>query len=123
MEGYKAEIKNILYGDFDWREKIQIKDVSSAMSIESDMTFKPLKVAVVHIENPYTAEGEKEYDICVIVAEEGIYKTSSDSFISSIVNILQEVLSAGAESEDWEIKVKALKSKNNQGSFFTAEIV
>lgn len=123
MTGYKSEITDVLYGELNWREKIQMKDCQNAMSIEGDMTFRPTKIALVHIDNPYTEDGEKEYDVCVIVAEEGMYKTSSDSFISSLRNILAEISSAGAEDEDWEIKVRAVKSKKNQGSFFTAELI
>ncbi len=123
MNGYKSEITDVLYGDLNWREKIQMKDCQNAMSIEGDMTFKPTKIALVHIDNPYTEDGEKEYGVCVIVAEEGMYKTSSDSFISSLRNILAEISAAGAEDEDWEIKVRAVKSKKNQGSFFTAELI
>ena len=123
MNGYKSEITEVLYGELNWREKIQMKDCQNAMSIEGDMTFRPTKIALVHIDNPYTEDGEKEYDVCVIVAEEVMYKTSSDSFISSLRNILAEISSAGAEDEDWEIKVRAVKSKKNQGSFFTAELI
>lgn len=123
MNGYKSEITDVLYGELNWREKIQMKDCQNAMSIEGDMTFRPTKIALVHIDNPYTEDGEKEYDVCVIAAEEGMYKTSSDSFISSLRNILAEISSAGAEDEDWEIKVRAVKSKKNQGSFFTAELI
>ena len=123
MTGYKSEIREVLYGELNWREKIQMKDCQNAMSIEGDMTFRPTKIALVHIDNPYTEDGEKEYDVCVFVAEEGMYKTSSDSFISSLRNILAEISEAGAEDEDWEIKVRAVKSKKNQGSFFTAELI
>lgn len=123
MTGYKSEITDVLYGELNWREKIQMKDCQNAMSIEGDMTFKPTKIALVHIDNPYTEDGVKEYDVCVIAAEEGMYKTSSDSFISSLSNILAEISEADAEDEDWEIKVRAVKSKKNQGSFFTAELI
>lgn len=123
MEGYKTEIRTIIYGQLSWREKIQIKDLQAAMSIENDMTFRPKAVAIVHVNNPYTEEGEKEYDVCVIVAEEGMYKTSSNSFISSLINILDEISDAEADEEGWGIKVRAVKSKNNQGSFFAAEFI
>lgn len=123
MEGYKSEIKEVIYGALGWREKIQIKDTQNAMSIESDMTFKPEKIAIVHVCNPYTEDGEREYDVCVIVAEEGMYKTSSESFNSSLRNIINEISEANAEDEDWEIRVRAVKSKKNQGSFFTAELI
>lgn len=123
MEGYKSEIKEEIYGALGWREKIQIKDTQRAMSIESDMTFKPEKIVIVHVFNPYTEDGEREYDVCVIVAEEGMYKTSSKSFINSLQNIMNEISDAEADGEDWEIKVRAMKSKKNQGSFFTAELI
>ena len=123
MTGYKSEITDVLYGALSWRDKIQMKDCQNAMSIEGDMTFRPTKITLVHVYNPYTEDGEKEYDVCVIAAEEGMYKTSSDSFISSLCNILAEISEAEAEDEDWEIKVRAVKSKKNQGSFFTAELI
>lgn len=123
MEGYKSEIRRIVYGQLSWREKIQIKDLQAAMSIENDMTFRPKAIAIVHVDNPYTEEGEKEYDVCVIVSEEGTYKTSSQSFISSLTDILNEICDAEADEEEWEIKVRAVKSKKNQGSFFTAELI
>ena len=123
MEGYNVRIERTLFGDVKGKLKVQLKDTSNAMSIERGMTFKPIAGVLLHIENPHTSEGEKEYDVAVIVAVEGVYKTSSPSFITALCNIMEDADDLDEAGDDWEVEVTEQKSKNNQGSFFLAKLV
>lgn len=123
MDNYNVKIGKILFGEVKGKLKVQLKDTSNALTIEKGLTFKPVAGVMLNVKNPYTDEGEKEYDVAMIVAEEGVYKTSSQSFITSLVNIMDDVSDLEAEGEEWEIMVTEQKSKNNQGSFFLAKIV
>lgn len=123
MEGYNVRIEKTLFGEVKGKLKVQLKDTSNAMSIEKGMTFKPIAGVMLHIENPRTSEGEKEYDVAVIVAHEGVYKTSSQSFVTALCNIMEDVAELEEAGEEWEVEVTEQKSKNNQGSFFLAKLV
>lgn len=123
MSDYKVTIKEILMGDFTAKEKIKIKDTSTAMLLESDMTFKPKKAAILDIHNPHTEEGEKDYEVLMMICEEGIYRTSSPSFVNSLREILDDLTDLEADGEDWEIGVASHKSKNNMGDYLKAYII
>lgn len=123
MSEYKATVKEILMGEFTAKERIKIKDVSTAMKIEPGLTFKPLKAALLDIHNPHTEEGEKDYEVLMLICEEGIYRTSSPSFTNSLKEILDDLADLEADGEDWEIGVASHKSKNNMGDYLKAYII
>ena len=123
MSEYKAIVKEILMGEFTAKEKIKIKDTSTAMLLEAGMTFKPKKAAILNIHNPHTEEGEKDYEVLMLICEEGIYRTSSPSFTNSLREILDDLTDLEAHGEDWEIGVASHKSKNNMGDYLKAYII
>ena len=107
------------------KERIAIKDTSAMTKIDSITQegyaiIKPTGWAVLGIHNE-KAQPDKDYDNFVIMSDDDMYVTGSESFWNSFRDIYDEMEN---EDEDWAIKMYRLPSKNRQGKdFLTCSIV
>lgn len=107
------------------KERIAIKDTSGMEKIDSitqdgPVIIKPIGWVVLNIHND-KAEPNKDYQNYVIVSDEGLYVTGSESFWNSFRDIYDEM---EGEDEEWSLKMYRLPSKNRQGKdFLTCSIV
>lgn len=104
------------------REKIKLKDLTSAIAIdkvvepEKPLVITPDFYAYLSIHNEKLPENEQDYKTMVIVDKSGTkYYTSSDSAISSFVDIFDEMIDTG---EPFEIEFYKKESKNYSGKHF-----
>lgn len=104
------------------REKIKLKDLTSAIGIdkvvepEKPLVIAPDFYARISIHNEKLPENEQEYETMVIVDKSGTkYYTGSDSAISSFVDIFDEMYDTG---EPFEIEFYKRESKNYSGKHF-----
>ncbi len=104
------------------REKIKLKDLTSAIGIdkvvepEKSLVIAPDFYARISIHNEKLPENEQEYETMVIVDKSGTkYYTGSDSAISSFVDIFDEMCDTG---EPFEIEFYKRESKNYSGKHF-----
>ena len=126
MDGYSVKIKECTT-ELTARQKIMLKDTTDCLSLdqlteggqEVIIDFSYLVVLDVHNEK----SDNKDYLKYVIVSQTGErYTTGSESFISSLRNIVDEMLDAG--ETEFEIKVYKRPSKNYTGKYFlTCSIV
>lgn len=105
------------------REKIRIKDVSDAISIDAlldEGAGAEINVgyyALLKIHNEKAKD--KDYEKIVIVDDAGTkYVTGSSSFMRSLFDIVSELKEAGEDSEPFAIKVFRKDSKNYSGKYF-----
>ena len=113
------------------KEKIMLKDFNDCTGLDGVVTEgNPLTIKVdtmvtvaVHNEK---ANGDKDYETTVIVADDGTkYSTSSKSLNEAISDIMDEI----ADSEDEELKdnlvIRIFKkpSKNYSGKFFLTAVL
>lgn len=126
MEGYSVKVINSTK-ELTPREKIRVKDFSNATSID-DATMSEGKIVItygyhvilsVHNEK----SGNKDYIKCVVVDDNGNkFITGSESFITTLDEIVDEMLDAG--ESDFEIEIYRKDSKNYKGKqFLTCSIV
>lgn len=126
MEGYNVKVINSTK-ELTPREKIRVKDFSNATSID-DATMSEGKIVIpygyhvtlsVHNEK----SDNKDYTKCVVVDANGNkYVTGSESFITTLDEIVEEMLDAG--ESDFEIEIYRKDSKNYKGKqFLTCSIV
>lgn len=108
--------------EFTVREKIKLKDLTSAIAIdkavepEKPLVIAPDYYAYVDVHNEKLPENEQDYKTMVIVDKAGTkYYTGSDSAISSFVDIFDEMVDTG---EPFEIEFYKRESKNYSGKFF-----
>ena len=85
--------------DLSVREKIKLKDLTSAIAIdkvvepEKPLVIAPDFYAYLSIHNEKLPENEQDYKTMVIVDKSGTkYYTGSDSAISSFVDIFDEMI-------------------------------
>ena len=104
------------------REKIKLKDLTSAIAIdkvvepEKPLVIAPDFYAYLSIQNEKLPENEQDYKTMVIVDKSGTkYYTSSDSAISSFVDIFDEMIDT---AEPFEIEFYKRESKNYSGKHF-----
>ena len=104
------------------REKIKLKDLTSAIAIdkvvepEKPLVIAPDFYAYLSIHNEKLPENEQDYKTMVIVDKSGTkYYTSSDSAISSFVDIFDEMIDT---AEPFEIEFYKRESKNYSGKHF-----
>lgn len=104
------------------REKIKLKDLTSAIAIdkvvepEKPLVIAPDFYAYLSIHNEKLPENEQDYKTMVIVDKSGTkYYTSSDSAISSFVDIFDEMIDT---AEPFEIEFYKKESKNYSGKHF-----
>lgn len=105
------------------REKIYMKDTCDAVSLNelengTILTIDNFVILDVHNER---AENEKDYDLLVLLTNDGIkYKTSSVSFINSLTEINNEMVKDNELLD--AIKVVKRSSKNFAGKFLTCTL-
>lgn len=104
------------------REKIKLKDLTSAIAIdkvvepEKPLVIAPDFYARISIHNEKLPENEQDYATMVIVDKSGAkYYTGSDSAISSFVDIFDEMIET---AEPFEIEFYKRESKNYSGKHF-----
>lgn len=127
MEGYKVEIAHSTK-ELTVREKIRIKDLSNAIQLD-DATQKEGNVVIdfdyyviLKVHNEFSKD-DKDYNKFVIVDKGGNkFVTGSESFMTSLEGIVDEMADAG--ETDFEIEVYRKDSKNYTGKqFLTCTIV
>lgn len=127
MEGYKVEISHSTK-ELTVREKIRIKDLSNAIQLD-DATQKEGNVVIdfdyyviLKVHNEFSKH-DKDYNKFVIVDKAGNkFVTGSESFMTSLQGIVDEMADAG--ETDFEIEVYRKDSKNYTGKqFLTCTIV
>lgn len=108
--------------DLSVREKIKLKDLTSAIAIdkvvepEKPLVIAPDFYAYLSIHNEKLPENDQDYKTMVIVDKSGTkYYTGSDSAISSFVGIFDEMIDT---AEPFEIEFYKKESKNYSGKHF-----
>ena len=121
--------------------KMKLKTITGAIPLSeaidnamNTLIITPDFYAVVEVHNPKVKDretgqrSEKDYEIYVIVDKSGeMYTTSSQSFIESLSDLIEEWSDAQADGEipeDKELELKCFKvqSQNNSGKFITCTI-
>lgn len=127
MEGYKVEIAHSTK-ELTVREKIRIKDLSNAIQLD-DATQQEGNIVIdfdyyviLKVHNEFSKD-DKDYNKYVIVDKGGNkFVTGSESFMTSLEGIVDEMADAG--ETDFEIEVYRKDSKNYTGKqFLTCTIV
>lgn len=127
MEGYKVEIVHSTK-ELTVREKIRIKDLSNVIQID-DATQKEGNIVIdfdyyviLKVHNEFSKD-DKDYNKYVIVDKSGNkFVTGSESFMTSLEGIVDEMADAG--ETDFEIEIYRKDSKNYTGKqFLTCTIV
>lgn len=129
--GYKAELKEkIVFGGRDITKKdiIRVKTHPSPVltqDVDAEKVITPVLIITLHVTNPLTEEGEKEYTEYRILDKDGsVYLTSSESLYNSIISISDELVDdETGVFEEFGFKIVRIKSNTQQGHFYLAEIV
>lgn len=113
------------------KERIAFKDLQNAVKFDdvfdtsnpessANLLIYPSHYGILKIHNEKSEN--KDYDTFVIVDKDGTkYYTSSQSFWSSFIDIMEEM---EGEDEEFQIEVTAHPSNNYKGkSYFTASII
>lgn len=125
MEGYSVNIIESSK-ELTAREKIRLKDFSNAIQLDEETQQAPVVISVdyyavcdVHNEK----SDNKDYTKYIIVDTSGNkYVTGSESFFTSMREIMVEMIAAG--ETDYEIEVYRKDSKNYKGKqFLTCSLV
>ena len=120
MENYEVKILRASK-ELTAMEKIAIKDTSDCVGLDmfcdnGAAILHPTMWVEIGVNNPYS-KGEKEYTKFVVVDSDGTkYTTGSKSFISSFLNIYEELEKEGITG--YGIKVFKMESKNYKGKSF-----
>ena len=127
MEGYKVEIVHSTK-DLTVREKIRIKDLGNVIKLD-DATQQEGNIVIdfdyyviLKVHNEFSKD-DKDYNKYVIVDKGGNkFVTGSESFMTSLEGIVDEMAEAG--ETDFQIEVYRKDSKNYTGKqFLTCTIV
>lgn len=127
MENYQVTIRETSM-QLSAKERIKYKDTSNAVKLDAliddneKITISPVGWIILDVHNE---KGENpDYQQYVVVGENGEkFVTGSKSFWSAFINIWNEMKSE-SESEDFEIEVYKLDSKNYKGKkFMTCSII
>lgn len=119
MEGYSVKVVKASV-ELTGKQKVALKDITNAHKLDTVVTpdehfiLKPIYTAELEVHNEHSEN--KDYKIFVLVDEKGEkYITSSQSFTSSYYDIAEEM---EGESEDWELDIYKIESKNYKGRYF-----
>ena len=124
MEGYSVKIE-FASKELTAKERVMLKDTTNAVSLDEATQGAPLVIdpayyvtLMVHNER---AE-DKDYKKHVIVDKAGTkYVTGSESFITSFMDIMDEM---EGTDEEFQVQVYRMPSKNYKGKeFITCSIV
>lgn len=125
-EDYSVTIVEVTKTDLSARERIMLKDMSNAMSIEEAVRENPLVIdysfhAILDVHNEHS-KNEKDYSKTVVVDKAGNkFVTGSKSFTDSLIEIVSEMLDA--EETEFQIEVYTKPSKNYAGNFITCSLI
>lgn len=107
------------------KERVQIKDVSDTLKIESLIKTEPLIIsvdwyAVLEVHNDKA--DNPDYTNYIIVAKDGRrFRTGSQTFFNSFKMIADEMLGI---DDEWQLKIYELPSKNREGkTFITCSVI
>lgn len=128
MAEYKVTIREASK-ELTAKQRIRIKDTTNAVSLDEitmqgDFILSPDFYAVLDIVNEKAkADQSKEYTKYVICDKGGtLYHTGSESFMSSLVSIMEE-MDELAPDEEYTVTVSRRDSKNYKGkSFITCSL-
>ena len=111
--------------EFTAKERVQIKDLSDTLKIETLIKTEPLIIevdayAVLDIHNEKA--DDTDYTNYVIISKDGKrYRTGSQTFYNAFRMICDEMLGI---DEEWKLKIYDLPSKNREGkTFITCSVV
>lgn len=127
MEGYTAIIKESSK-ELSVKERISIKDTTSALSIDDITTTEGhLRIEYAyHVVLDITNERSenKNYTKVIVVAKDGTkYVTGSKSFLDVLSDIVEEMTAEGL-ADEIVLDVYRIESKNYKGkSFITASLI
>lgn len=125
-EDYSVTIVEVTKTDLSARERIMLKDMSNAVSIEEAVRENPLVIdysfhAILDVHNEHS-KNEKDYSKTVVVDKAGNkFVTGSKSFTDSLIEIVSEMLDAG--ETEFQIEVYTKPSKNYAGNFITCSLI
>lgn len=124
---YKSEVKEVFGKELTKKEKVMLKDLTDCTVLGTeaeangcDIIIHPEFYAILSIHNDALAE--PDYEVYVIVDRDGTkYQTSSDSFITSFLDIMADM--QDEDPETWAIKVTLKPSKNRTGKSFLKAVL
>lgn len=108
-------------------EKIKLKDLTATVALDDELksipdhklTFTPELIVVVNVHNP-KAKSNTDYETIVFTdSETGVrYRTSSNSFKTAVLDIVNELIAAGVEPKTVPLVAYTRPSKNFTGKDF-----
>lgn len=126
MEGYTSKI-TYASKELSAKEKVMLKDTSACNSLDELTNEKPVTIdydfhVVVEIHNERS--DNKDYRKVVVVDKNGErFVTGSESFITALTDIVDEMVDAGC-ADEITLEVYRKESKNYKGkSFITCSII
>ena len=121
MKGYEVNIVSATK-ELSPKEKIKLKDLSNSINLDNATQAEGKVVinydyhVILEIHNEKSKD-RKDYQNVVVVDKDGTkYNTGSESFLTTLEDIIGEMLSAG--EEDFSIEVYRKDSKNYKGKQF-----
>ena len=107
------------------KERVQVKDLSDTLKIESLIKTEPLIIEVdyfVVLDIHNEKADDTDYTNIVVAAKDGNrYRTGSHTFLDAFKNICDEMLGI---DEEWKLKIYELPSKNREGkTFITCSVI
>lgn len=128
---YKAEV-TYSTRELTAREKIKFKDTTSAIALDDVVTVdKPIELTIDTVVKITVENGaikgddgkDKEYDVLVFTTDTGdVYKTSSPSFETSIIDIFDELQELN-DTDPVTVRIFKKPSKNFNGEFISCSLV
>lgn len=122
MKEYTAKITETSR-ELTARERIYMKDTNDATSLnelENGTILNIDNFVILEVHNE-RAESDKDYTLLVLLTTDGNkYTTSSDSFITSLIEINNELAEDNQELDT--IKLVKRSSKNFAGKFLTCTL-
>lgn len=109
------------------REKIAIKDFETATKLNDIIKAEPIilpikNVVKVEVHNEHSQQN-KDYSVFIIVTEDNkTYRTGSESFFDSYVDIIDELADMGEDTSVVKFKLYKQSSKNFDGDFIKASL-
>ena len=126
MEGFNSKI-TYASKELSAKEKVMLKDTSVAISLDELTAEAPAVIeyayhVIVEIHNERS--DNKDYKkIIVVDKDDNRYVTGSESFITALKDIVDDMSDAG-ESDNITLKVYRKESKNYKGkTFITCSLI
>ena len=92
----------------------KIEDVMR--DVDTSVIITPRGYARLHVNNPNAKPGmASEFDVFVVVADEGNFSTGSKTFAETFVDIYDVMKD---ETDPWAIGIDKIPSKNYTGKYF-----